>query len=70
MKGGGDMHERLIKQIIKSWIDNSNWSDWTKRDLKIIVDVSRTVDEVAYGFLMYQWCISLGSENCHLCNLK
>ena len=70
MKGGDDMHERLIKQIIKSWIDNSNWSDWTKRDLKIIVDVSRTVDEVAYGFLTYQWCISLGSENCHLCNLK
>ena len=49
------MRERYIKQIIKLWIDNSNWSYQTKRDLKIIVDVSRTTDEVALGFVLYPY---------------
>lgn len=50
------MQREIIKHEIKKLIDNSNWSYQTKRDLKIIVDVSRTVEEVAVGFMIYlEW---------------
>ena len=51
------MHEHIAKHIIKLWIDNSNWSYRTKKDLKYIVDVSRTADEVALGFAMYPYWV-------------
>ena len=51
------MQEHIAKHIIKLWIDNSNWSYRTKKDLKFIVDVSRTADEVALGFAMYPYWV-------------
>jgi len=51
------MQERFIKRIVKSWIDNSNWSYQAKRELKFIVDVSRTADEMVVGFVLYPYWI-------------
>ncbi|MBP3567742.1 MAG: hypothetical protein J6K04_01115 [Lachnospiraceae bacterium] len=51
------MQEHIAKHIVKSWIDNSNWSYQTKRDLKFIVDVSRTCGEMTLNIELYLICL-------------
>lgn len=47
------MQEEFIKHMIKIIIDNTNWWPKIKKDLKLIVDVSNSIDEIARGFVFY-----------------
>lgn len=47
----------MQEHMIKSWIDSSNLWYQAKNDLKFIVDVSRTVDEMASGVASYLYWV-------------
>lgn len=48
------LNEHIIKETFKRALDNNpNYPEWVKRDLKTIIDLSKSYHEMADGVLAY-----------------